>query len=212
MPASSTGPGKSQQPTVERRGAAARALPPTIPAALFLGRNVLPSCQHRSQRNTAKGPLRREKGRLNRQAPNSLGSDCIRRSKAPLLPQAPVISRRGTLGRAGPPADCSTVLCQMSLSTPPQTKDLNPAGGRTDTSLGARVECDAWATSPTDRGSKGVIRQYIHGPAIIMLKSGAGNAISFQPGFRQDFLRVRRSCNQLTWPTRVGTHGHERFR
>ena len=50
--------------TVERRGAAARALPPTIPAVLFLGRNVLPSCQHRSQRNTAKGPLRREVGRL----------------------------------------------------------------------------------------------------------------------------------------------------
>ena len=38
--------------------------PPTIPAVLFLGRNVLPSCQHRSQRNTAKGPLRREVGRL----------------------------------------------------------------------------------------------------------------------------------------------------
>ena len=76
----------------------------------------------------------------------------------------------------------------MSLSTPPQTKGLNPAGGRTDTSLGARMESDAWATSPTDRGSKGVIWQYIHGPAIIMLKSGAGNAICFQPGFNQDFF------------------------
>ena len=56
------GPQVSQLATVERRGAAARALPPTIPAVLFLGRNVLPSCQHRSQRNTAKGPLRREGG------------------------------------------------------------------------------------------------------------------------------------------------------
>ena len=55
------------------------------------------------------------------------------------------------------------------------------------------MECDAWVVNPTDRESKGIIRQYIHGPAIIMLKSGAGNAISFQPGFRQDFLRVRRS-------------------
>ena len=63
------GPQVSPLATVERRGAAARALPPTIPAVLFLGRNVLPSCQHRSRRNTAKGPLRREKGRLNRQAP-----------------------------------------------------------------------------------------------------------------------------------------------
>ena len=117
-------------------------------------------------------------GRLkSRQHQQSLGSDYIRRSKAPLLPQALVTSRRGTLGRAGSPADCSTVLYQMSLSTPPQTKDLNPAGGRTDTSLGARMECDAWVVSPTDREPKGVIGQYIHGPAIIMLKSGAGNAI-----------------------------------
>ena len=50
------------------------------------------------------------------------------------------------------------------------------------------MESDAWATSPTDREPKGVIRQYIHGPAIIMLKSGAGNAICFQPGFNQDFF------------------------
>ena len=74
------------------------------------------------------------------------------------------------------------------------------------------MESDAWVVNPTDREPKGVIGQYIHGPAIIMLKSGAGNAISFQPGFRQDFLRVRRSCNQLAWPTQAGTHGHERFR
>ena len=67
------GPQVSQLATVERRGAAARALPPTIPAVLFLGRNVLPSCQHRSQRNTAKGPLRREAGRLSRQAPTIPG-------------------------------------------------------------------------------------------------------------------------------------------
>ena len=50
------------------------------------------------------------------------------------------------------------------------------------------MESDAWATSPTDREPKGVIGQYIHGPAIIMLKSGAGNAICFQPGFNQDFF------------------------
>ena len=100
-------------------------------------------------------------GRLkSRQHQQSLGSDYIRRSKAPLLPQALVTSRRGALGCAGPPADCSTVLYRMRLSTPPQTKDLNPAGGRTDTSLGARMESDAWATSPTDRKPKGVIGQY----------------------------------------------------
>ena len=39
------------------------------------------------------------------------------------------------------------------------------------------MESDAWVVNPTDREPKGVIGQYIHGPAIIMLKSGAGNAI-----------------------------------
>ena len=39
------------------------------------------------------------------------------------------------------------------------------------------MESDTWVVNLTDREPKGVIRQYIHGPAIIMLKSGAGNAI-----------------------------------
>ena len=81
----------------------------------------------------------------------------------------------------------------MRLSTPPQTKDLNPAGGRTDTSLGARMECDAWATSPTDRKPKGVIGQYNPRSSNNYAEvraglRGAGNAISFQPGFNQDFF------------------------
>ena len=35
---------------------------------------------------------------------------------------------------------------------------------------------------------RGSLGNTIHGPAIIMLKSGAGNAICFQPGFNQDFF------------------------
>ena len=162
MPASSTGPGQSQQPTVERRGAAARALSPTIPAALFLGRNVLPSCQHRSQRKTAKGPLRREVGRLKPAGTNQPWDQTTSVGLRPHYFLRPASSTDvvPSVVYCKSPSDCSTVLCQMSLSTPPQTKGLNPAGGRTDTSLGARMESDAWATSPTDRKPKGVIGQY----------------------------------------------------
>ena len=35
---------------------------------------------------------------------------------------------------------------------------------------------------------RGSLGNTIHGPAISMLKSGAGDAISFQPGFNQDFF------------------------
>ena len=116
--------------TVERRGAAARALSPTIPAILFLGRYVLPSCQHRSQRNTAKGPLRREVGRLKPTGTNHPWDQTASVGLRPQPPSSPRhIETKHPRSNCKSPADCSTALCQMSLPTLPQTKDLHPAGG-----------------------------------------------------------------------------------